>query len=282
MNTTTPVRIATRKSPLALCQSEIVAELIRTRMGLEVELVQMSTTGDQRLEWSLQEKGGKGLFTKELEVALLDDRADLAVHSAKDMPTENPEGLVISAFLKRDDPRDVLVTRTGISEFQKIASGSPRRVSQLQNRFQRAEWTEFRGNVETRLRKIAHDHEADGTILAAAGLNRLRIEKFDGVDFEILPVDQMVPAPGQGAIAVQTRVADAKKFSVLGDPETEWSVQLERKILEGMGGGCQVALGAHVQADKLYFYHPNTEIIEIEIKNRSDDEIVKELVERTK
>ena len=282
MNTTTPVRIATRKSPLALCQSEIVAELIRTRMGLEVELVQMSTTGDQRLEWSLQEKGGKGLFTKELEVALLDDRADLAVHSAKDMPTENPEGLVISAFLKRDDPRDVLVTRTGISEFQKIASGSPRRVSQLQNRFQGAEWTEFRGNVETRLRKIAHDHEADGTILAAAGLNRLRIEQFDGVDFEILPVDQMVPAPGQGAIAVQTRVADAKKFSVLGDPETEWSVQLERKILEGMGGGCQVALGAHVQADKLYFYHPNTEIIEIEIKNRSDDEIVKELVERTK
>jgi hydroxymethylbilane synthase len=251
-------------------------------MGLEVELVQMSTTGDQRLEWSLQEKGGKGLFTKELEVALLDDRADLAVHSAKDMPTENPEGLVISAFLKRDDPRDVLVTRTGISEFQKIASGSPRRVSQLQNRFQGAEWTEFRGNVETRLRKIAHDHEADGTILAAAGLNRLRIEQFDGVDFEILPVDQMVPAPGQGAIAVQTRVADAKKFSVLGDPETEWSVQLERKILEGMGGGCQVALGAHVQAGKLYFYHPNTEIIEIEIKNRSDDEIVKELVERAK
>ncbi len=282
MNPNAPVRIATRKSPLALCQSEIVADLIRARMGLEVELIQMSTTGDQRLEWSLQEKGGKGLFTKELEVALLDDRADLAVHSAKDMPTENPEGLIISAFLKRNDPRDVLVTRTGISGVQKIASGSPRRVSQLKHRFQRAEWTEFRGNVETRLRKIAQDYEADATILAAAGLNRLRIEKFDGVNFETLPVDQMVPAPGQGAIAVQTRVDDQQKFSVLGDPETERTVRLERKILEGMGGGCQVALGAHVQAGTLYFYHPSTGILEIEINNRSDDEIVKELVERIK
>ena len=249
---------------------------------MEVELIQMSTTGDQRLEWSLQEKGGKGLFTKELEAALLDDRADLAVHSAKDMPTENPEGLIISAFLKRNDPRDVLVTRTGISGVQKIASGSPRRVSQLKHRFQRAEWTEFRGNVETRLRKIAQDYEADATILAAAGLNRLRIEKFDGVNFEILPVDQMVPAPGQGAIAVQTRVDDQQKFSVLGDPETERTVRLERKILEGMGGGCQVALGAHVQAGTLFFYHQNTGILEIEISHRSDDEIVKELVERIK
>ena len=282
MNSTTAVRIATRKSPLALCQSEIVAELIRSRMGLEVELIQMSTTGDQRLEWSLQEKGGKGLFTKELETALLDDRADLAVHSAKDMPTENPEGLVISAFLERDDPRDVLVARTGISGIQKIASGSPRRVSQLKHRFQRAEWTEFRGNVETRLRKIAQDYEADATILAAAGLNRLGIQKFEGVEFEILPVDQMVPAPGQGAIAVQTRVDDQTKFSVLGDPETERTVQLERKILEGMGGGCHVALGAHVQAGKLFFYHQNTGIVEIEISHRSDDEIVKELVERIK
>ena len=282
MNPNAPVRIATRKSPLALCQSEIVADLIRARMGLEVELIQMSTTGDQRLEWSLQEKGGKGLFTKELEVALLDDRADLAVHSAKDMPTENPEGLIISAFLKRNDPRDVLVTRTGISGVQKIASGSPRRVSQLKHRFQRAEWTEFRGNVETRLRKIAQDYEADATILAAAGLNRLRIEKFDGVNFETLPVDQMVPAPGQGAIAVQARVDDQQKFSVLGDPETERTVRLERKILEGMGGGCQVALGAHVQAGTLFFYHQNTGILEIEISHRSDDEIVKELVERIK
>jgi hydroxymethylbilane synthase len=136
--------------------------------------------------------------------------------------------------------------------------------------------------VETRLRKIAQDYEADATILAAAGLNRLGIQKFEGVEFEILPVDQMVPAPGQGAIAVQTRVDDQTKFSVLGDPETERTVQLERKILEGMGGGCHVALGAHVQAGKLFFYHQNTGIVEIEISHRSDDEIVKELVERIK
>ena len=282
MNNSTPIRLATRKSPLAICQSKIVAELIRSRMGLEVELLPMSTTGDQRLEWSLQEKGGKGLFTKELEQAILDGKADLAVHSAKDMPTENPDGLALSAFLKREDPRDVLVVRSGIRTIKKIASGSPRRISQLKARVQPAQWIELRGNVETRLRKIADDHEADGTILAAAGLHRLQIREFEGVDFEVLRVDQMVPAPGQGAIAVQTRSVDRGKFSVLGDPATEAAVGLERKILDGMGGGCQVALGAHVHNGIIYFYHQATGIIKIEMNGKTDAELVKDIVERTK
>ncbi|MDG1139895.1 MAG: hydroxymethylbilane synthase [Opitutales bacterium] len=282
MNIKTPVRLATRKSPLAICQSEIVANLIRSKMGLEVELLLMSTTGDQRLEWSLQKKGGKGLFTKELEQALLDGRADLAVHSAKDMPTENPDGLVLSAFLKREDPRDVLVIRSGLCTIEKIASGSPRRTSQLKARFPSAQWMELRGNVESRLRKIAENHEADGTILAAAGLNRLQIKEFEGVDFEVLPVDQMVPAPGQGAIAIQTRLVDREKFSVLGDPPTEAAVGLERKILEGLGGGCQVAIGAHVQEGMVYFYHQATGIIKIEMNGKTDEELVRDLVERTK
>ncbi len=282
MNINTPVRLATRKSPLAICQSEIVANLIRSKMGLEVELLRVSTTGDQRLEWSLQKKGGKGLFTKELEQALLDGRADLAVHSAKDMPTENPDGLVLSAFLKREDPRDVLVIRSGMCTIEKIASGSPRRTSQLKARFPSAQWMELRGNVESRLRKIAENHEADGTILAAAGLNRLQIKEFEGVDFEVLPVDQMVPAPGQGAIAIQTRLVDREKFSVLGDPPTEAAVGLERKILDGLGGGCQVAIGAHVQEGKVYFYHQATGIIKIEMNGKTDEELVRDLVERTK
>lgn len=263
--------IATRKSPLALKQAHWVADLVLNKMGHEVELLPMSTTGDRQAEWSLQEKGGKGLFTKELEVALLNGKADLAVHSAKDLPTENPDGLVLPAFPIREDPRDILVINEQVDDPQSLASGSPRRRAQLKRRFPDVLWKELRGNVETRLRKISSDNEADGTILAAAGLSRLGISSFPGLRFEKLSVEEMVPAPGQAAIAIQARSEETEKFSVLNHAETSKAVCIERSILEQFGGGCQVALGVHVNQNTLYFFHENCGIRILEIENDSID-----------
>ncbi len=269
--------LATRKSPLALKQACWVAELANQSMDYEVELLPMSTTGDQQKDWSLQEKGGKGLFTKELENALLDGRADLAVHSAKDVPTETPEGLAIAAFTIREDPRDVLLIREDANEPKILASGSPRRKAQLKDRFPDVFWKELRGNVETRLRKIAVDHQADGTILAAAGLKRLGIREYAGLRFEKISVDEMVPAPGQAAIAVQVRAKDIEKFSVLDHVETSRAVSTEREILDRLGGGCQVALGVHVSGNELYFFHEHCGIQMLDIENKSVDIIFNEI-----
>ena len=253
-NSADKIVIATRKSPLALKQADLVAELIRHKLSFDVELLPMSTTGDRQTSWSLQDKGGKGLFTKELESALLENRADIAVHSAKDLPTENPNGLTLAAFLKREDPRDVLVKKNH-SNLKIIASGSPRRIAQMKLRFPSASWIELRGNVGTRLRKIASEGQADATILAAAGLSRLGIEEHTGIIFEKLSVTEMVPAPGQAAIAVQVRDNEKEKFIKLDDPETSRAVKIERGILARLGGGCQVALGVHVRGDELFFFH---------------------------
>ncbi|MDA9961897.1 hydroxymethylbilane synthase, partial [Opitutales bacterium] len=156
MTETAPhITLATRKSPLALKQAELAVEALKAGMGAEVELLPLSTTGDRQLEWSLEQEGGKGLFTKELETALLEGRADLAVHSAKDMPTDMPTGLALAGYLPREDPRDMLVFREGVDVPRVIATGSPRRRSQLSERFPEVEWKEIRGNVGTRLRKIA-------------------------------------------------------------------------------------------------------------------------------
>ena len=253
--TSAKVVLATRKSPLALRQAELVAAAVEESLGAEVETLPLSTTGDQRLEWSLEQEGGKGLFTKELEVALLDGRADLAVHSAKDLPTEMPEGLVLVGYLPREDPRDVLVVREDVAEPKVIATGSPRRRSQLATRFPDAEWKEIRGNVGTRLRKIAEDHEADATVLAAAGLKRLGIDGFPGLRFEPFPVEEMIPAPGQAAIAMQVRQADAERFVTACDAATAEAVDLERAVLEALGGGCQVAIGVHRRENRLFIFH---------------------------
>lgn len=263
--------IATRKSPLALRQANWVADLVTNKMEHEVELLPMSTTGDKQAEWSLQEKGGKGLFTKELEVALLNGKADLAVHSAKDLPTENPDGLVLPAFPIREDPRDILVINERVHDPQSLASGSPRRRAQLQRRFPDVLWKELRGNVETRLRKISADNEADGTVLAAAGLSRLGITSFPGLRFEKLSVEEMVPAPGQAAIAIQVRSEESEKFAILNHAETSRAVRIERSILEQFGGGCQVALGVHVSQNTLYFFHENCGIRILEMENDSID-----------
>ena len=279
MNSTRKLRIATRKSPLALWQAKRVEHLIRENLGFDTQIVPMSTTGDKQSQWNLSEKGGKGLFTKELEESLLRNETDLAVHSAKDMPTECPEGLTLATFVEREDPRDVLVLKEGIDNPKRMATGSPRRRAQLRNRFEGCEWTQLRGNVETRLRKIVEQDEADGTILAAAGLARLGFKSFSGLKFIYLSMQEMVPAAGQGAIAVQSRYEDKELFTVLGNPDTQRAVITERKILDGQGGGCQVALGVCMHNQKLYFFDEAFGRFSFDCENLNEKEIMNKIDE---
>jgi hydroxymethylbilane synthase len=249
------VILATRKSPLALAQAELVAAAFREKLGVETELLKIVTTGDKQTEWSLEGKGGKGLFTSELEHALQRGEADIAVHSTKDLPGESAPGLAIAGYLPREDPRDVLVLRAGVTEPRTIATGSPRRRLQIGMLFPNTTFTEIRGNVDTRLRKIGADHVADATILAAAGLNRLNIGHWPGTEFHSLGFESMVPAVGQAAIAVQCRPEDVTRFTPALDARTAQSVNLERAFQAALGSGCHTAFAAHVTLDTLYFFH---------------------------
>lgn len=253
--------LATRKSPLALRQTEMVAARLREVFGVETELLKIVTTGDRQTEWSLENKGGKGLFTGELEAALLRNEADVAVHSTKDLPGEMASGLVIAGYLPRADVRDVLVTRTGEKNPKTIATGSPRRRLQLEKLFPSVEFSEIRGNVDTRLKKIAEQRVADGTVLAAAGMARLGITTWPGLEFRPLAFSEMVPAVGQGAIAIQSRTADAAQFTAAFDAPTADAVLLERAFQTLLGGGCHTAFGAHVTRAALYFFHEKTGLI---------------------
>ena len=248
------LRVATRKSPLAMRQTLATVEhLTEAISGLEHELLPMSTSGDQRQSWSLEERGGKGLFTKELEVAMLDGRADLAVHSAKDMPTELPDGLSLAGYLPRVDPADVLVVRRGVDSPKTIATGSPRRRAQAKQLFPDAEFFEIRGSVETRLRKIAQG-QADATYLAAAGLSRLGIEEFEGLVFRPMSLAEMIPAAGQAAIALECREEDVPVLAPFLCRETAKCVNLERQLLAALGGGCHTAVAIHVTDQRVYIF----------------------------
>ncbi len=247
--------LATRKSPLALRQTEMVAAHLQAALGVQTELLKIVTTGDQRTEWSLEEKGGKGLFTSELEHALQRKEADVAVHSTKDLPGDMPEGLAIAGYLPRADTRDMLVLRAGVAKPKSLATGSPRRRLQIAKLYPDVQFTEIRGNVDTRLRKIGEQHVADGTILASAGLNRLGIGNWPGVEFHALGFHDMVPAVGQGAIAIQCRAEDVTKFAGVFDLATAGEVGLERAFQAALGVGCHTAFGAHATSDKLYFFH---------------------------
>ncbi len=251
--------IATRKSPLARKQTQLVCDCLRAHDDrIEIEVLPLSTKVDERLNWSLEKRGGLGLFTKELEAALLDRRATLAVHSAKDMPTAQPDGLIIAGYLPRAKAGDVLIYRKGsMPEPRTIATSSPRRRAQLQSRFPGSEWTTLRGNVATRLRKI-QEGQADATVLAAAGLERLEIHSWEGLCFETLPKEQMVPAPGQAAIAIECRSGDCKQFEGMFCEQTGRAVELERAFLRGLGSGCQIPVGAHFEKDSFHIYHPHS------------------------
>lgn len=249
-----PCLLATRQSPLALAQARLVAARFKQQLGIECSLRKFVTTGDRRLEWSLEKQGGKGLFTRELEESLLAGECAIAVHSTKDVPGAMPPGLAIAGYLPRADPRDVLITRAGVAHPVRLATSSPRRRLQLRDLFPDAIFTELRGNVETRLRKVAAG-EADATVLAAAGLARLGIAAWPGLVFRPLTAGEMVPAVGQGAIAVQCRTGDVAGFSPALDVSTARHIALERALQMALGAGCQTAFGAWAEERCLHVYH---------------------------
>lgn len=248
-----PIVIVTRGSPLALQQTHDAAARLQAALGRPTEIRILTTTGDRQASWSLEKQGGKGLFTAELEQALLRGEADLAIHSSKDLPTEMPAGLAIAVCLPRQDARDVLVRRTDIASPKLIATGSPRRRAQGALAFPQAQWTELRGNVDTRLKKLANG-DADASYLAASGLNRLGIKEWPGLSLEPVALTDMVPAAGQGAVAIQSRSAEVARYAAAGCAATTYSVAVERLFLAKLGEGCHTAFACHHAAGRVHLY----------------------------
>jgi hydroxymethylbilane synthase len=246
----TRIVIATRRSRLALWQAEHVRSRLAA-LGHAVELLPMSTRGDELLQASLAEAGGKGLFIKELENALADGRADLAVHSMKDMPAELPPGFALAAITARDDPRDAFVSER-YSGFDELPAGSVvgtsslRRQAQVLERFPALQVRPLRGNVDTRLAKLDRGEYA-AIVLACAGLNRLglaaRVRR-------LLSTDESMPAPGQGALGIEclaTRHDLQALVAPLGDPASSACVRAERAVNRALGGDCTIPLGAFAE-----------------------------------
>jgi len=257
---TQPFCLGTRGSELALCQTRQVAALLsRSRPEISVEEVVISTIGDRKLDVSLAEAGRleKGLFTKELDESLLAGKTHASVHSLKDLPTERPHGLVTAAILPRVDWRDVLLSKysgglLGLPPGARVATGSPRREAQIRKIRPDLRFLPIRGNVPTRVRKLLQNQEIDATVLAAAGLLRLglvpggaRSGELGGLEFFYL--DEILPAPGQAAIAVETPPQFADLVSAIDDRQTAFCTGLERRVLFQLGGGCHLALGALAQ-----------------------------------
>jgi len=242
--------IATRESQLALWQAEHVkARLMALHPGLEVELLGMTTQGDQILDSPLSRIGGKGLFVKELEVAMAEGRADLAVHSIKDVPMDLPEGFELAAISRREDPRDAFVSNhyaslASLPDGAKVGTSSLRRQAQLRAHFPRLVVDTLRGNVNTRLRKL-DEGQYDAIILAAAGLKRLGFT--DRIRSEI-PPEESLPAVGQGALGIEIRGGRpdlAALLAPLNDPETAACVRAERAMSRRLQGGCQAPIGGY-------------------------------------
>jgi hydroxymethylbilane synthase len=244
--------IATRRSPLALWQAEHVKRCLeRHHPGLAVELLAMSTRGDELLDRRLDQAGGKGLFVKELENALADRRADIAVHSMKDVPADLPQGFVLGAIMAREDPRDAFVSNRyssleSMPSKAIVGTSSLRRAAQIAERHPRLEMRLLRGNVQTRLAKLDGGEYA-AVILAVAGLVRL------GLDARIrarLDVEDSLPAPGQGAIGIEC-LGDSTQvlalIAALNDEETARCVKAERAVSRALGGSCTIPLGAYAE-----------------------------------
>ncbi len=242
------LRIGTRGSALALWQARSIARALREATGVEPEIVIIKTSGDKFQQTSFSQIGTKGIFIKELEDALLEARIDLAVHSMKDVPTEMPEGLTIAAIGKREDVRDALISSSGatlalLPQGARVGTSSLRRQSQLLYARRDLRMLELRGNVDTRIEKLKRG-DYDAIVLAKAGLDRLGLS---GNISQVLPHDVSLPAAGQGAIGIEARTGDAetlRALTALEDAETRSAVTAERAALAGLGGGCQVPIGA--------------------------------------
>ena len=245
------LRIATRKSALAMAQTTLVAEAIAAaNPGLTYELVSMTTEGDRRLDKSLASFGGKGVFIKELEVALLEGRADIAVHSLKDMPAEVLPDFKLAAVLHREDPRDAFVARGGVDGLKfmqlpagaRVGTGSIRRVVQLKALRPDLEYVPIRGNIQTRLSKLA---ELDGVVLAAAGLKRMGLA--DQIT-EYFNPEQMLPASGQGILAIETLAGhDNAILTPVNDPATFCIAVAEMAYLKALNAGCQFPVASFAE-----------------------------------
>jgi hydroxymethylbilane synthase len=246
------IRIGSRGSQLAQWQANHIAGLLRVQ-GHEVEIAIITTTGDRLQGVPFARVGSKGMFTKEIEEALLAGAIDLAVHSLKDLPTELDASFVIAAVTERVDPRDVFVSTRfagmdALPAGARVGTSSLRRQSQLRARWPQFEYVEFRGNVDTRLRKLS-EGQVEAAVLAAAGLDRL--ERTEWVR-ERFPDEVLCPAPGQGALAIECRAADDRTravLAVLDHAESRFAVTAERVALAALGGGCQVPIGAYCRRD---------------------------------
>jgi hydroxymethylbilane synthase len=257
---TATFRIGTRGSPLALYQANAVAGLLHDRVGALSEIVVIKTSGDRLGEAPLSEVGGKRLFVKEIEDALLAGEVDVAVHSSKDMPALLPEGLEIGGVLPREDPRDAIVLPGGQDSHQdldrvrqllgrapRIGTGSVRRIAQLASLTAAAQFVPIRGNLDTRLRKL-DTGDYDALVLAAAGLRRL---DRGGRISALLPVELCVPAPGQGIIAIEIRQDDdraAESAAAIADASAAVALRAERAVVDRLGGGCQMPIGAYAHS----------------------------------
>jgi hydroxymethylbilane synthase len=240
-----PIRLGTRASVLAIAQSLWVGDRLTGALGREVELVEITTDGDRDTQ-PLAQLGGTGVFVSALREALLDGRIDVAVHSLKDLPTEPAAGVALAAVPVREDPRDVVVARDGLTLGElpvgsRVGTGSPRRAAQLHALGLGLEILDIRGNVDTRIRKV-REGAYDGVVLARAGLARMgRLDEAT----EVLDPLQMLPAPGQGALAVETREGDdlTREVRLLDDPHTRAAVTAERAVLATLEGGCAAPIG---------------------------------------
>jgi hydroxymethylbilane synthase len=250
-----PIRIGTRGSPLALTQARMVAEALREAHGLTlewIEIVPITTTGDVVQDRPLAEVGGKGLWTKELDRALAEGRTDLSVHSMKDVETIRPEPLVLAAMLPRADVRDRLIGAESIEalpHWARVGTSSPRRTAQLLARRPDLNIVAFRGNVATRIRRLEMG-EADATLLAAAGLDRLGQHSVGTV------IEDMLPAPAQGAVGIEVLASNRRVLELVAAIDhrpTHLCISAERKLLEGLGGSCRSPVGglATIEGDTI-------------------------------
>jgi hydroxymethylbilane synthase len=240
------LRVGSRGSRLALTQAERAADGLR-RAGVEVALVPITTAGDRDRTKPFGEIGSRGVFVKEIEEALLDRRVDVAVHSAKDMTSSETEGLVVGAYLPREDPRDALCGASGLRPGMRVGTASIRRRAQLLALEPELTIEPLRGNIDTRLRKRG-ERGLDAVVLAACGLDRLGLSGEIGYRF---PPEELLPEAGQGALALQVRVGEEELVAAADDEETRRRVEAERACVFTIGGGCLAPVAAHHDGDTL-------------------------------